>query len=66
MQEGKEIKVVALVRVLCFDTDPMETSFLWEVIFGIHCHLHVPSVIPILEIFTYALYFVISFVLVAI
>ena len=48
---------------LCLHTTPTESSIRKGVNFGIHRRLRVPSVIPILELFTNALYFVIAFVL---
>jgi cobalamin biosynthesis protein CobD/CbiB len=45
------------------NTAQRETSFLSKVNLGIHCCLRVLSVIPVSELFIYALYFVIAFVI---
>jgi hypothetical protein len=57
------VSLCGIWSALCLHTAPTETSFLWEVNFGINHRLRVPSVIPIPEPFTYALYFVIAFML---
>jgi hypothetical protein len=54
--------IVALGRVFCFHTISTETGFLLKVNFSVHRHLCIPSVIPILEFFIYAPYFVVAFV----
>ncbi len=54
---------VAFGEPLCLHTAPTESSTHKSVNFGIHRRLRVTSVIPIPELFTYALYFVIAFVL---
>jgi hypothetical protein len=48
---------------LCLHTAPTESSARTSVNFGIHCRLRITSVIPVPELFTYVLYFVIAFLL---